>query len=263
MNAPATACLMGLVVAAAACIPGAGCNTNEDCPAPMACQDNRCGNPGRQASSSGAEGPVYSCRQLLAQQPQLTGVDGLHDVDVPLPDGGTRSATVWCDMTTAGGGWTLVGRSVPSGSPPSNFGWHSSAGNAGDDLRAHSFNVSTSGATFTEILFGAYDSGKVWLNAYRVMVPENFLTAFRTRALYVWPPTVAVGGCTPPDPMGQPGFMGSYVGFTANTDMFFFRDNDQNSNFGLHAQNWNLSGNDTDCLRNGLLQGHAGMVMVR
>ncbi len=209
-------------------------------------------------------GPPANCRDLLAQNAALAGQDGLNTIQFPAGDGGVRNLTLWCDMTTAGGGWTLVGRSVDdsSGSQP-NFGWGSSTGNVADDTRAYSLNLARNPIPFAEILFGSRLNGKTWANAYRVTVPADFVTAFQTTTLAVWPPTPAVGSCNPPDSMGAPGFMGRYVGFTNNRDVFFFRDNQTIENFGLNYRSWNLSGDDMDCMRNGLMQGHEGMVMVR
>jgi hypothetical protein len=261
----------GVAGTAVACLPGAACNTDQDCPAPLACETGRCRNPdgsgassGSSGASSGTAGLATHCRELLAQNPALARQDGLQNVQFPAGDGGVRALTLWCDMTTAGGGWTLVGRSLDdnSGSQP-NFGWSSSAGNVTDDARAYSLNLVRNAIPFTEILFGSRLTGKTWANAYRVTVPPDFVTEFQTKTLDVWPPTPAVGSCNPPDPMGAPGFMGRYVGFTNNRDGFFFRDNQTNENFGLNHQSWNLSGDDTDCMRNGLMQGHEGMVMVR
>ena len=57
--------------------------------------------------------------------------------------------------------------------------------------------------------------------------------------------------------------MAQCAGFTGDTDVFFFRDNGDNEPFGLQPWGWNMSGDPTDCIRNGLMQGQQGMVMVR
>jgi hypothetical protein len=58
------------------------------------------------ACASGGCGPLATCNAILAANP--SAVSGMFTVD---PDGSGPNApfTVACDMTTAGGGWTLVG----------------------------------------------------------------------------------------------------------------------------------------------------------
>src|SRR5512140_2177274 len=57
--------------------------------------------------------PPATCKQIYdATPPPVTS--GLYTVD---PDGAGPKAPfqVWCDMTTDGGGWTLVGREISGG----------------------------------------------------------------------------------------------------------------------------------------------------
>jgi hypothetical protein len=72
---------------------------------PAAAED--CGSDGDEDCSGAAnDGCVYaSCKEVMTSKPGAT--DGVHDID---PDGVGPVAPfkVWCDLTTAGGGWALV-----------------------------------------------------------------------------------------------------------------------------------------------------------
>ncbi len=69
---------------------------------PTSCDPALC--PGR-VCTAGACGVTSSCAALLAAVPGLP--DGVYTIDGDGP-GGLVPAETWCDMTTSGGGWTLV-----------------------------------------------------------------------------------------------------------------------------------------------------------
>ncbi|GAB5388864.1 MAG: hypothetical protein Alpg2KO_18320 [Alphaproteobacteria bacterium] len=67
----------------------------------------------------------YSCRTILEDDPSASS--GIHTID-PDGTGGVPGFDVWCDMSTDGGGWTLI--STYSGSPDGNVYSDAAAFNA-------------------------------------------------------------------------------------------------------------------------------------
>lgn len=98
------------------CSAGLGCASDQDCESTV-CEEQSCVL-------------VTSCLQLLDLRPDRS--DGLHPIDLD-GDGPQGVAEVECDMTTDGGGWTLIARDDFEGGIPDawNVAASGSCGNWG------------------------------------------------------------------------------------------------------------------------------------
>ena len=168
-------------------------------------------------------------------------------------------------MTTDGGGWTLVARSVRGVQISDDFGWPHGHGTLTDDAEPYSLDAVEVGIAFTEILFGARGPGKAWSTpVFKHTVPEGFLDDYRTSGHA--PPGGAVtvlGKCSLP---GGPQMI-AVVGWTDEADHFFFRDKGDAPGFGLFSDVWNTNGSTTPdatgCTYSASLHGKEGMLFVR
>ncbi len=228
----------------AKCTNGKDCSANTDCTS-GACVNGSCNLP-------------TSCKQLKNGLPQTP--NGIYQVDTD-GDGPKIPFEVYCDMTSAGGGWTLVGRSRNTPSSPgcaqinnsSNFGWRSAQGSVQNDAQPYSLDAANRGLVFTEILFGNHSGNKGFAGlAYRHTVIANFINVHQNSHYFVGKPTKVLGSC-------DSSSMFNWAGYTANTDSFHFRDVDGNG-YGLSINGWRSC---YDTCSGGLLNGKPGMVFVR
>jgi len=194
-----------------------------------------------------------SCEGLLTSGITASGV---YDIE-PTPG---EKVSTFCEMSLAGGGWTLVARSSTSpGSGGNGFGWKRARGSAADPSAAFSLGVGTTGLTFGEVLVAEYQNEKDVVQAFVASLPQGFVTDYANLPYELSPPfSTVVGSCSPDGGV----WMLAWTGFTDETDYYFFRDHEQHEGFGLFPDGWNMASGSA-CQYNAGLSGTQGMIYVR
>lgn len=236
---------------AAKCGVGQGCSSAADCD--------------RGVCDAGQCRLAVSCAELHTQNSGLG--DGLYTIDTDK-GGAVAPFLVYCDMTIDGGGWTLVGRTLPGGNPNAlfgaqgnyclgndaggSFGWTSATGAVTDDSTAYSLDAASKGLTFTQVLLGDYATGKQWGgSAYRYTVGGGYIAAYPNADDLLGSPATVLGTCS--------NISVAHGGFTSTVGAFHFRDI-AGAGWGLYSTGFFTCYNDCG---GGNVNGKQGMIFVR
>jgi hypothetical protein len=193
-----------------------------------------------------------SCAGLLKSGITASGV---YDIE---PSPGQKVST-FCEMTLAGGGWTLLARSSTGTPSGGGFGWNRAQGSAADPSAPFSLGVGKTALDFTQILVAEYENERDVVQAFVASLPQGFVTDYANLPYQLSPPfSTVVGSCSPDGGV----WMLSWTGFTNETDYYFFRDHEQHEGFGLFPDGWNMA-SGSDCQYNAGLSGAQGMIFVR
>lgn len=173
-----------------------------------------------------------TAKQLLQANPQYQNVDGYYTL---YPNDNTGPQSIWCDMTTDGGGWMMLARSHPTtvnyGS--TNWGWQGGQiGNVTDFTQAYQAGWYTKWhgqSTFTEYIYGnrANINTNVWGSfVYKVTLSSytNLITSDTQQSAASYTTlksdTGVYGSVTFP---GMQGAIGFPVSGTTN-NLYYMRD---------------------------------------
>jgi len=162
-------------------------------------------------------------------------------------------------MEVDGGGLTLVAWSYDGTPGGGGFGWDVTTQTTPIDFSApYSLGIGRFPITFTEALVGTRSNENMWDLAYKITLPDDFLGSCQQSACATKDIELVFG--TRCDSTVRPTAF-RFVGYTADTNRFFFRDAMSSGGYGLLTDVWETGADN--CSQGGDMRNRAGLIMVR